>query len=243
MGRGDPFSPGSMPILQYVLRGIRRIPKLPARSRLSITPAILRTTKAQWAQHAKDVDYIMLWASCCVGFFGFLRAGEFTVRTQEDFDPAFALMLEDVAVDRHANPTMVRIRLKQSKTDPFRKGVAVFLGRTGADLCPVAALLAYIAVRPVSRGPLFVFRDGSFLTRERLVVAVRQALQQAGKDPTRFAGHSFRIGAATTAAQVGLEDSLIKMLGRWESSAYHRYIQTPRDTLANLSASLARSTR
>ena len=64
-----------------------------------------------------------------------------------------------------------------------------------------------------------------------VVSAVRVALEQAGVDATQYTGHSFRIGAATTAAAVGLQDSVVKLLGRWESTAYQRYIQTPRDTL------------
>ena len=237
-GQGDPFGPGALPVLQYVLRGVKRVPRPPARTRLPVTPAILRALKAQWASHASETDYIMLWAACCVGFFGFLRAGEFTVRSTEEFDPSSSLMLEDVAVDKHDNPALVRIRLKQSKTDPFRHGVDIFLGRTQADLCPVSALLAYIAARPSVKGPLFVFGDGSFLSRDRLVQAVRVALEQAGFDAKSYTGHSFRLGAATTAAHVGLEDSIVKMLGRWESTAYQRYIKTPRETLAALSARL-----
>lgn len=216
------------------------MPRPPARARLPVTPAILRSIKSLWASRADDVDIVMLWAACCVGFFGFLRAGEFTVRTAADFDPSSSLMLEDVAVDKHDDPSMVRIRLKQSKTDPFRHGVDVFLGRTRADLCPVSALLAYIAVRPAVRGPLFVFGDGSFLSRDKLVTSVRTALQQAGMSAQSYTGHSFRIGAATTAAQVGLEDSVIKMLGRWESTAYQLYVRTPRESLAAVSARLIR---
>ena len=40
-GQGDPFRPGAFPVLQYVLRGVRRNPK-PAKPRLPITPEILR---------------------------------------------------------------------------------------------------------------------------------------------------------------------------------------------------------
>ena len=161
----------------------------------------------------------------------------------QDFDPSSALTVQDVSVDQHANPSMVRLHLKHSKTDPFRHGVDVFLGRTNMVLCPVAALLAYIAVRPSIAGPLFIYKDGTPLTREKLVVAVRHALEQLGHVASQYSGHSFRIGAATTAAWAGLEDSVVKMMGRWESSAYLRYIRTPRDSLAAtcISVRLARA--
>ena len=236
-GQGDQFSPGAMPVLQYVLRGIKRVPKPPTRTRLPITPAILRALKTQWAQHARDVNYVMLWAACCVGFFGFLRAGEFTVKNAADFDTSSSLRLENIAVDQHENPSVIRIR---SKTEPFWHGVDIFLGRTKADLCPVAALLTLVAVRPSVAGPLFAFEDGSF-SRDKLVSAVQSALRQAGIEANNYKGHRFRIGAATTAAEVGLEDSMVKMLGRWESSAYQRYIRTPRETLAALSARLVQA--
>ena len=55
---------------------------------------------------------------------------------------------------------------------------------------------------------------------------------------SKYSGHSFRIGAATTAASVVVEDSLIKTLGRWESSAYILYVRVPRDRLASVSKRL-----
>jgi len=57
-----------------------------------------------------------------------------------------------------------------------------------------------------------------------------------------YAGHSFRIGAATTAAVMGLEDSAIQTLGRWESSlvsSYKRYIRQDPHFLASLLPTLA----
>ena len=50
-----------------------------------------------------------------------------------------------------------------------------------------------------------------------------ETLQSTGMDTMNFNGHSFRIGAATAAAQAGLSDALIKTLGRWKSSAYATY--------------------
>ena len=75
-------------------------------------------------------------------------------------------------------------------------------------------MMSYLVVRGSSARPLFVYPDGSFLTRDRFVEEVRRALDSAGVDPALFNSHSFRIGAATTAAARGLEDSLIKTLGR-----------------------------
>ena len=47
---------------------------------------------------------------------------------------------------------------------------------------------------------------------------------------------SFRIGAATAAAQAGVEDSVIQLLGRWSSAAFLAYIRTPREDLARYSS-------
>ena len=163
-GQGDPFGPGAFPVLQYVLRGVRRAPEQP---RLPVTPQILRHLKSQWTCHAGELKYMMLWAACCVGFFGFLRAGEFTSQPRQDFEPSSSLTPEDIAVDRRhcSNPSMVCIHLKCSKTDPFRHGVDIFPDQ---DLCPVA----YMAVRPAVQGPLFIDEYGSPLTRDKLVTAV-----------------------------------------------------------------------
>ena len=46
------------------------------------------------------------------------------------------------------------------------------------------------------------------------------AFSAGGIDASAYAGHSFQTGVVTTAAACGLPESLIKMLGRWESTAY-----------------------
>ena len=78
-GQGDPFTGNPFPLLQYVLRGIKRSPahspRLPC---MQITPAILHTLRDQWGTEAiRDKDFVMLWAACSMGFFGFMRLGEF----------------------------------------------------------------------------------------------------------------------------------------------------------------------
>ena len=104
----------------------------------------------------------MLWAACCVFFFlVFLRLGELTAPECGEFDPGQHLSYADIAVDNRSDPKVVSIRIKQSKTDPFRQGVTIFLGRTDGMVCPVAALMSYLAVRGPGGGPLFRYQDGS----------------------------------------------------------------------------------
>lgn len=177
-----------------------------------------------------------MWAACCTGFFGFMRAGEFTATG----GTPPTLCLSDVSVNSHSFPTMLRLFLRRTKTDPFGKGVEVFLGKSGVPLCPISALLKYLEVRGKREGPLFVRTDGSPLSRDYLVRKVQQALALAGIDRGSYSGHSFRIGAATSAAAAGVPSHLIKALGRWNSEAYMLYIHTPQSTLASVSAVLAR---
>lgn len=56
-----------------------------------------------------------------------------------------------------------------------------------------------------------------------------KALQVLGLPWDNFAGHSFRIGAATAAAKAGIEDSVIQSLGRWSSAAFLTYIRILRE--------------
>lgn len=242
-GFPDLFLDKQWPRLQYVLKGVKRsqgsAPAIPPRR--PITPQILHSIRQSWPAGEPSHNTRMLWAAVTLGFFGFLRSGEFTIPSDASFDPQIHLTPQDIAVDNCSNPSLIRVYIKKSKTDPFRHGVHIFCGKTDDALCPVSAMMSYLAMRGTSPGFLFQFEDGLPLTRNRLVHNLRQTLTKAGipTEDHRYSGHSFRIGAATTAAAKGLEDSLIKMLGRWESATYHRYISLPRNQFALVSKYLS----
>ena len=106
-----------------------------------------------------------MWAACCTPFFGFLRCSDFTVPSSYGFEPVTHLSVKDIALDNKTSPSLVRINIKQSKTDPFRKGFHLFLGCAGHHVSSVKALLPYLAVCGSTEGLLFITEEGSSLTR------------------------------------------------------------------------------
>ena len=67
----------------------------------------------------------------------------------------------------------------------------------------------------------------------------RMVLAALGLPDHQYAGHSFRIGAAMSAAQEGVEDSTIQLLGRWQSSEFLHYIRTTHKRLEAVSSAIA----
>ena len=110
-----------------------------------------------------DYNHTMLWAACCLGFFGFLRAVEFTVNYP--FNSDIHLAVSDVQADSLVNPGCFRIHIKCSKTDPFRQGCYIYIGAGKRNLCLVRALTQYLHVRGSTPDPLFLPSHGTPLRR------------------------------------------------------------------------------
>ena len=174
---------------------------------------------------------VILWAACCVGFFGFLRGGEFTVNSP--FDPSLHLTLDDIQVDAPLNPKSVCLFIKCSKTDPLRKGCFVLLGHGSTPLSPVVSLVNYPHLYGLIPGTLFLYQDSTPLSRSKLSAFLKSTLQSAGVSGN-FSGHSFRVEATTTAASWGIPDHLNKTMGRWSSKTYLLYVRTPADTILSV---------
>ena len=66
-------------------------------------------------QHRLDFsrrDHVVLWTACCLGFFGFLRAGEFTVNSA--FQPSIHMTVAYLQADSLVNPTCFKVHIKCS---------------------------------------------------------------------------------------------------------------------------------
>ena len=234
---------GPLERLNLLLKAVTRNQGQQQRIRLPITSDILAMLCTVLREGAfTPFTDVLLHAVIVVAFFGFLRCGEFTTNTVQ-FNPEVNLCMEDVSFDSSEH---VFLRLKSSKTDQFRKGVIVTLC-TNDNFCPVGALNEYIAVRRHRNpnvqpcDPLFVSEDGRPLTRSCFLHYLRQLLSRVGLDSSKYSGHSFRIGAASSAAQRGIQDHMIKTLGRWSSNSYNRYIHVTDNSLHNAQSALAYS--
>ena len=230
--------------MTLLLRGIKRhqANRGPRITRLPITASIMRRIKSTLSSGSRVYSNLLIWAACFVGLFGFLRCGEFLVPDGAEFNPQLHLSLADVSVDTSAPFWTISLLIKVSKTDQFRRGTSITIGSTNSDLCAVAALLDYLTVRGPAAGPLFCSEKGEPLRRRQFTASVQGALSASGLNGSLFNGHSFRIGAATTASIAGVPESTIKLLGRWESSVYQSYIRPSQNELAMVAPQLASST-
>ena len=240
LGFPDPREHSSLPILHRIQLGIKRIQALKGthqrRVRLPITAAILDSLRSHW-EATKHPDRLVLWAAASLCFAGFFRLGEL-LPTSNSHPTQRGVAWGDIAVDNVTTPSTLRIHLQFSKCDQFGKGADVFVGKADNRRCPVVAVVAYMVARGSKPGKFFLLQSGKPLYKPGFITHMRKALTAIGLDQASFAGHSFRIGAATAAAQAGLPDSTIQILGRWSSAAFLSYIHTPRQQLAALTAKI-----
>ncbi|XP_069119652.1 uncharacterized protein [Argopecten irradians] len=218
---------GVLPRLQMALNGIKRTDLCSSRRpRYPITFSVLSQicNRFQSGLFCGEIDKTMRTV-CIIAFFGFMRCGEFSCNST--FDPNVNVTVGDVTVSKDVTV----LRLKQSKTDPFRHGVNIKFFCNNTTICPKCALDLYVEQRlhvhqASPTQPLFVQEGHKPLTRNNFIEKLRSSLNACGLPQDLYNGHSFRIGAATTAASNRMEDHLIKTMGRWTSESYCRYIHT-----------------
>jgi hypothetical protein len=180
-----------------------------------------------------EYNQVMLWAT----FVAWVSLVSCVRENLQSTTPKFHLIPQDLQVDSLVDPKSIKVYVKCSKTYPFRQGCFIYIGKNSSSMCPVNAIIRYLHLRGPGAGPLFTNRDGSPLTRRAVSSSIQSILQTAGI-PGQFSRHSIRIGATTTAAEKRVTDHMIKMLGRWSSEAYQRYIRTPVHTILQASKKL-----
>jgi len=205
--------PTKKELLHVLCLGIKKSQGNLKRTCLPITISILCSLKTQLQQQASFslLEKYLLWAAFTLAFYSFLRASEFTTNK---------FSWSDLQLDIKYQSLLIQ----QSKTDSFC--CAHILTIYDSDMyvhMPVKAMQQIVNYHQ-RHGPLFYNGRFTPLNQHKLTVTLRTLLHPTGYIEQNIASHSFRIGAATTAAATGLPPWLIKTLVRWSSDAYETYI-------------------
>ncbi len=214
------------------------------RPRLPITTHMLN----QFNIHVdlSNNDQRLIWAALTLATYGLLRVGEFATYSSDgshvkdrnriltlssitfhlvDGEILKAWDLAKWSPDRTQLSHMA-VSLAASKTDPFRTGVSIMISHP----TPIAAMITYITngsdLHEHNR-PLFMYSDGSIFTRHMCIELTKLLASRLGHDPAQYSGHSYRKGGATSLANAHVPDSVIKVMGRWESFSFALYVSTP----------------
>lgn len=236
-------SPVAAPLVWRMYRAIKRLQgHSAARERLPITLEVLRKLE-RW-QDCDSRAGLCIRAAMWAGTCGLMRSGEFAVRNRHSnvLRRSDLTFVDDNGVETtrpRAHVAYMRLHIAQSKTDPFREGTHIVIAnRTAID-----AMLAYVDAthHRSSDLPLFMV-GGRALDVSTLVQRTQNMLQLAGiANADKYTGHSFRRGGATSLHVAGVSDSLIKVMGRWKSFAFVRYIDTPIDLIMQASKAMSDS--
>eukprot|EP00731_Ephydatia_muelleri_P005945 Em0003g193a len=133
-----------------------------------------------------EPDGLAFWAIATSAFFSFFRLGELLIGSEAEYSSASHLSWGDVALDSRADARYLgKNPLKEVKVRSIWSGSRCSLGPHRGD----------------SPGCFFIDGEKKPITKPRFIAQFRGYMKAAGLPSNQFAGHSFCIGAATTAAK------------------------------------------
>ena len=196
--------------------------------RLPITRSILHKLVLALSHTITSAYHILLFQTMfLVAFYGFFRVGELTIKT-----PArrhAVLKFQSLCfLKSQSEVQAAKLVISDYKHNTTGRPFPIIIHRDSTvQFCPVEFLLRWCRVRGSNTGPLFCLDDGSAVKSEVFTRQLKGALAFCDLDCSRYKSHSFRIGAASLAAENGMSDAQIRGLGRWKSDAFKLYIRSP----------------
>ena len=194
-------------------------------TRLPVTlPILKQVLQASSTLDLSPYSSALFKVMCSTAFFAFLRIGEITT-TSTSSSVIQARQLVKL-VDEAGNTHGYKLTFINFKHSYNQRPISISLTRRDGT-CPVYFLSDYLSRRSQQEGPLFQHIDGKPVTRSFFTTHLSTVFGLCGLDTANYKGHSFRIGAASHAAECGFSDSQIRLMGRWKSDAFKKYIRTP----------------
>ena len=252
-GAGDPTE-GMYRIWLLVNSLDRRTSKKPRR--LGVTPGMLRWIGGQLCggeqlRGEKRIDSVMLQAALLTAWYFMMRASEYCdsggVKSDMVLRGVDVKLTKDGVAAEVGEANEITVQFRKTKADQEAFGSCKTMGATGQEfLCPVAAMEEYRKYVPGRfKGPeaeraLFRWGNGVALKRIEVQSILQKAAVAEGLPADRFLSHSLRIGGASALFQVTADVELVKRMGRWTSSAVHRYLHDGGHVLKELSGKMAR---
>ena len=163
----------------------------------------------------------LLKAAFTLAFYGFFRVSELLGQKSNIQGGRPPLEHQDIKL----YASHMKVWLRMSKTDQHGQGATVLIQKEVSEFCPLSVMGNYLRERGSAQGPLLVHKNGKPLTIYQFQGVLSKAVRFLKWDPKGFVPHSFRIGAATTAAINKMSEDEIMAKGRWKSCAYKRYIR------------------
>ncbi|XP_034091666.1 uncharacterized protein LOC117559108 [Gymnodraco acuticeps] len=219
--------------VKLILKGLIKTfpPVLDRRRPITLSTLRLMLSKLRSGLFSPYID-ALLDALFLLAFYAFLRPGEFTTASLT-FDSNRDVSFSDISF--HASH--FSLYLKHSKCGG---ACSVIAARIDSQFCPYKSMIKFLQLRPTSNplSPLFLISGNYPLTQRQFNIYLKQVLIKSGLSPLLYTGHSFRIGAATSAANQGVSSSSLQQLGRWSSSAFSSYIRPDLNAVLAIQRSL-----
>ncbi|KAF8164715.1 hypothetical protein B0H34DRAFT_786577 [Crassisporium funariophilum] len=184
------------------------------------------TKVGEQLNHEDPLD-ISVFACLTDGFYSVARVGKLTVPRLDAFNP-----------QDHVTPTNLRTETNQSGTEttvlhvPKTKaapveGDDIYWTRQNGPTDPSEALANHFRInKPSNSDHLFAYLHKGCLrplTKRAFIKRIAAAARAAGLEPLQ--GHGIRIGATLHYLLRGVPMEAMKVLGRWSSKAFMRYLR------------------
>ena len=160
-----------------------------------------------------------------IAIYGFFRIGELEAKNANS--GGSVVQFSDMRFLMHdGNIHMLTTTITNFKHNTDKRPFVILSEREDSmPFCPVQAMLDYCKPRATQAGPLFCHSDTTPITMGQFNTERHRCLSFCGLGTSRYKGHSFRIGAASHAAEKGFSDAQNRTLGRWKSDAFKLYIR------------------
>lgn len=207
-------------VVNKVMKGIANIQPGSSQKLLPINKPLLHNMLSALPHVVTGYDVVMYKSLFLFSYYCCTRASETTVCNKSKH----TLQLQDITLLTPPHTPQIKVQFKSSKHCSSPTSL-VLSGQQQLEPCPLLALLEFMLIRGSTDGPLFLRDNGSPVTRHFFSKIIKRCLNFLSLDPKPYNTHSFRIGRTTDLAAYGAPPSVIKLAGRWHSSAFEKYIR------------------